>query len=261
MCRKRGRIVLVGVTGLELNRADFYEKRAELPGELLPMARAPLRSDLRDKGQDHPLGFVRWTEQRNFEGVLDLLASGQLDKAPDYPSLCVRGRPKGIPKRLTADKTCLRHAAAIQLASGAAHGAQRDTAGWRDVCRREAGDGIYSGAGNYASRMLIPAFKAAGRAASYHRYGRHQLARSMARKRASPRLRPTSLALLANPAINTVAIVYAARYPRCVSWRRCCRREKSVFVEKPLAIDAEGLGRGARRTTPRSRARVSAAHR
>ena len=78
MCRKRGRIVLVGVTGLELSRADFYEKELTFQ---VSCSYGPGRYDpnYEEQGQDYPVGFVRWTEQRNFEAVLDLLAEGRLD--------------------------------------------------------------------------------------------------------------------------------------------------------------------------------------
>src|SRR5690606_26494739 len=81
MCRKRGRIILVGVTGLELNRADFYEKELSFQ---VSCSYGPGRYDsvYEEGGQDYPVGFVRWTEQRNFEAVLDMLASGRLDVAP-----------------------------------------------------------------------------------------------------------------------------------------------------------------------------------
>ncbi|HAJ45583.1 MAG TPA: dehydrogenase, partial [Alphaproteobacteria bacterium] len=81
MCRKRGRIVLVGVVGLELSRADFYEKELTFqvscsygPGRYDP--------DYEEGGQKYPIGFVRWTEQRNFEAVLDLMDSGALKVEP-----------------------------------------------------------------------------------------------------------------------------------------------------------------------------------
>src|SRR5882672_9001283 len=81
MCRKRGRIVLVGVTGLQLNRADFYEKELTFqvscsygPGRYDP--------DYEQGGRDYPFGFVRWTEQRNFEAVLELMTSNRLDVLP-----------------------------------------------------------------------------------------------------------------------------------------------------------------------------------
>ena len=81
MCRKRGRIVLVGVTGLELSRADFYAKELSFQ---VSCSYGPGRYDpaYEEGGQDYPVGFVRWTEQRNFEAVLDLMASGQLDVTP-----------------------------------------------------------------------------------------------------------------------------------------------------------------------------------
>jgi len=78
MCRKRGRIVLVGVTGLELRRSDFYEKELSFQ---VSCSYGPGRYDpeYEEKGHDYPIGYVRWTEQRNFEAVLDMLASGRLD--------------------------------------------------------------------------------------------------------------------------------------------------------------------------------------
>ncbi len=65
-CRKRGRIVLVGVIGLELSRADFFEKELTFQ---VSCSYGPGRYDTNyeEKGQDYPVGFVRWTEQRNFE--------------------------------------------------------------------------------------------------------------------------------------------------------------------------------------------------
>ena len=81
MCRKRGRIVLVGVVGLELSRADFYEKELSFQ---VSCSYGPGRYDpnYEERGQDYPIGLVRWTEQRNFEAVLDMLAEERLDVSP-----------------------------------------------------------------------------------------------------------------------------------------------------------------------------------
>lgn len=81
MSRKRGRIVLTGVTGLQLERADFYEKELTFQ---VSCSYGPGRYDTfyEDQGNDYPPGFVRWTENRNFEAVLDLLVSGALDPLP-----------------------------------------------------------------------------------------------------------------------------------------------------------------------------------
>lgn len=81
MCRKRGRIVLVGVAGLNLRRADFYEKELTFQ---VSCSYGPGRYDdtYELKGQDYPIGYVRWTVQRNFEAVLGAIAGGRLDVAP-----------------------------------------------------------------------------------------------------------------------------------------------------------------------------------
>ncbi|MEW4526242.1 bi-domain-containing oxidoreductase [Maioricimonas sp. JC845] len=78
MCRKRGRIVLVGVVGLELSRDDFYHKELSFQ---VSCSYGPGRYDeeYETNGQDYPLPYVRWTEQRNFEAVLGAMASGQVD--------------------------------------------------------------------------------------------------------------------------------------------------------------------------------------
>ena len=74
MCRKRGRIVLVGATGLHLQRSDFYEKELQFR---VSCSYGPGRYDpqYEDQGVDYPIGFVRWTEQRNFEAILDQFSS------------------------------------------------------------------------------------------------------------------------------------------------------------------------------------------
>jgi len=77
MCRKRARIVLVGVVGLKFNRADFYEKELSFQ---VSCSYGPGRYDTlyEEEGNDYPIGFVRWTEQRNFSSVLHLMKLGQL---------------------------------------------------------------------------------------------------------------------------------------------------------------------------------------
>jgi len=77
ICRKRGRIVLVGVTGLNLDRSLFYEKELSFQ---VSCSYGPGRYDpeFEEKGNDYPYGFVRWTEQRNFEAVLTLLTDNGL---------------------------------------------------------------------------------------------------------------------------------------------------------------------------------------
>ncbi len=77
MCRQRGRIVLVGVVNLNINRADFYEKELTFQ---VSCSYGPGRYDMQyeQKGQDYPYSFVRWTEQRNFEAVLAAMSNRTL---------------------------------------------------------------------------------------------------------------------------------------------------------------------------------------
>jgi predicted dehydrogenase/threonine dehydrogenase-like Zn-dependent dehydrogenase len=77
MSRKRGRIILVGVIGLELSRAEFYEKELSFQ---VSCSYGPGRYDenYEQKGNDYPLAFVRWTEKRNFETILNSISTHKL---------------------------------------------------------------------------------------------------------------------------------------------------------------------------------------
>src|SRR3546814_719577 len=106
MCRKRGRIVLVGVTGLNLNRADFYEKELSFQ---VSCSYGPGRYDLEyeDKGRDYPIGYVRWTEGRNFERSEEhhseqRLATADRKSVGEGKSVAVRVNPGG--RRIIKEK-------------------------------------------------------------------------------------------------------------------------------------------------------------
>ena len=78
ICRKRGRVILVGVVGLNMSRADFYEKEITFQ---VSCSYGPGRYDpiYEKKGLDYPIGHVRWTENRNFSAILDLISNGGLN--------------------------------------------------------------------------------------------------------------------------------------------------------------------------------------
>ena len=78
MSRKRGRIILVGVVGMNILRSDFYKKELSFQ---VSCSYGPGRYDSQyeEKGMDYPYPYVRWTEQRNFEAVLEAMATGRLD--------------------------------------------------------------------------------------------------------------------------------------------------------------------------------------
>lgn len=238
MCRKRGRIILVGVSGLELNRADFYEKEISFQ---VSCSYGPGRYDPRyeQKGEDYPFGFVRWTEQRNFEAVLDLLDSGQLDVKPLISHRFPFETAEQAYATLSEDKSGLgilldytspieeRLVSKVTLVADSRFDTQKPVIG-------------FIGAGNYASRVLIPAFKEAG--AQLHTVvtsaGLSGVTngRSMGFAEASNDV----TAMLADPQINTVTV--ATRHDSHARFvAQALKAGKNVFVEKPLAIDRESL--------------------
>jgi len=77
MSRKKGRIVLVGVIGLDIQRSDFFKKELSFQ---VSCSYGPGRYDdnYEQKGNDYPLPYVRWTEKRNFEAVLNAISTGKL---------------------------------------------------------------------------------------------------------------------------------------------------------------------------------------
>jgi predicted dehydrogenase/threonine dehydrogenase-like Zn-dependent dehydrogenase len=239
MSRQRGRIILVGVTGLELNRAEFYEKELRFQ---VSCSYGPGRYDpaYEDKGQDYPLGFVRWTEQRNFEAILDMMSMGQLDVSQLITHRYVFSDANGAYQTLTQDPKSLgillkyehdenedKLITSVSLSHSHKFHADKPIIG-------------FIGAGNYASRMLIPAFKEAGAQL-------HSIATSggtsgvvHGEKNQFSEATTDTQAMLGNPQINTIAVV--TRHNSHAGFV-CTALEngKNVFVEKPLAINTEQL--------------------
>lgn len=81
MCRKKGKVVLVGVVGMEINRGDIYAKELDFQ---ISTSYGPGRydSNYEEKGLDYPLAYVRWTENRNMTEYLQLLNEGKIKVEP-----------------------------------------------------------------------------------------------------------------------------------------------------------------------------------
>jgi predicted dehydrogenase/threonine dehydrogenase-like Zn-dependent dehydrogenase len=238
MCRKRGRIILVGVTGLELNRSDFYEKELTFQ---VSCSYGPGRYDplYEEQGQDYPLGFVRWTEQRNFEAILEMMASGRLDVKPLITHrFDFEDAPKAY-ELLTKDKSAL--GIILRYQSPAENRAIR-TISLSAKASGSPGKACmgFIGAGNYASRILIPAFKKAG--AQFHTIVTSGgISGVIHGDKAGFAHASTDMdAMLANEEINTVAIVTRHdTHARFVI--KALEAGKHVFVEKPLALTLDEL--------------------
>lgn len=234
MCRKRGRIVLVGVTGLELSRTIFYEK------ELSFQVSCSYDPVYEDKALDYPFAYVRWTEQRNFEAILDLMAAGRIDVAPlithrfplseaekAYQMIAGNTEPYiGIVLTYEPDQ--------LDLSRTVTLGSEEPVAAGSPVI------GMI-GAGGYAGGVLLPAMKKAGGvrfrsiASSSGVSGTH-----LGRKFGFASSTTDMETIFADPDINTVVIT-TRHNSHAALVGKGLRAGKHVFVEKPLCLTLEEL--------------------
>lgn len=237
MLRKRGRIVLVGVVGLELSRADFYEKELSFQ---VSCSYGPGRYDAayEEGGQDYPIGFVRWTEQRNFEAVLDLLAAGTLDAAPLISHRFALEEAPAAFTLLASDEPSLGIVIDYPTADVPAPLARRVALGPAPLPAKATV--AFLGAGNYAGRVLIPAFKSAGAKLKTVVSGGGVSAAHFGAKYGFAEAATESAAALQDPAIDTVVI--ATRHDaHAHQVLAALQAGKHVFCEKPLCLTHEEL--------------------
>ncbi len=243
MSRKRGRIVLVGVVGLELSRAAFYEKELSFQ---VSTSFGPGRYDpaYEEGGHDYPLGYVRWTAQRNIGAVLEMMESGKLDVSPLVSHRFDFGRAleayelvKGDAPTLGVVFTYPPEAASDDLRRATVRQAPPSFSS--KTASPVAG---FIGAGNHAVRALLPALKGSGTrlkaiASSGGLSGVHA-----GRKFGFEESTTDAAALIADDEIDTVFI--ATRHDsHCDFVCRALEAGKHVFVEKPIALSRDELSR------------------
>lgn len=237
MSRQRGRIILVGVTGLELSRDDFYKKELSFQ---VSCSYGPGRYDeaYEVQGQDYPLPYVRWTEQRNFEAVLALMADGKIDVSAMVTHVFQMTEAEKAYDVLHSDKTALGILLKYPAVAEFRRTVQLNTPSKSH--KPETCTVACIGSGSFASRVLIPAFKAAG--AHLKTLVSSQGVSSVVHgKRQGFEQASTDFdAVLADASINTVVI--ATRHEQHAKQVvRALRAGKHVFVEKPLAITKDEL--------------------
>ena len=242
MCRQRGRIVLVGVTGLELSRADFYEKELSFQ---VSCSYGPGRYDpaYEEGGRDYPIGFVRWTEQRNFEAVLDLMASGKLNVGPLISHRFALERAVDAYDLLASDEPSLgillQYPGAAAQAPGALVQQRTVVLSSAPIVAGKASV-VFLGAGNYASRTLIPAFKTAGASLRIVVSSGGVSAAHQGRKHGFASASTDAAAALADPAVDTVVV--ATRHDaHARQVLAALQAGKHVFCEKPLCLTLDEL--------------------
>ncbi|MEZ5031456.1 MAG: bi-domain-containing oxidoreductase [Saprospiraceae bacterium] len=237
MCRKRGRIVLVGVAPLVLDRADFFEKELTFQ---VSCSYGPGRYDpyYEQKGQDYPIGFVRWTEQRNFEAVLQAMAAGQLQVRPlitqvvdleDYQQIYGDMRQAGaIASLLRYPRTASPAATSVQVSTPSFAG--------------QTGLIGILGAGNFTGATLLPALKKSGAVVKTIVSNRGLSGTNLARKYGIARSSTREEDVYQDPEIS--GIIITTRHDLHAGQTiAALQAGKHVFVEKPLAIHREELDR------------------
>jgi predicted dehydrogenase/threonine dehydrogenase-like Zn-dependent dehydrogenase len=249
LCRDRATVVIVGDVGLQLRRAPFYERELILrfarsygPGRYEPSYEA--------WGVDFPAGQVRWTEGRNFEAVLDLLAAGRLkvsdlvthsydiaNAAAAYQLIEQRTEPY-LAVRLTYPVTAAAADGCVRLKSapppaapapgGSTPGGSTPGVGW-------------AGAGAFSTRTLLPAFRAAGfdhfvAVASASGLSAVRTAASYGFEKAVS----GAEAVISDPDVGVVVIATPHDTHSGLT-ARALRAGRHVWCEKPLALTTDEL--------------------
>ncbi len=237
MCRQRGRIILVGVTGLELSRADFYKKELSFQ---VSCSYGPGRYDTQyeELGQDYPLGFVRWTEQRNFEAFLDILTHDAINLQPLLTHRFDFSEAE-LAYALFQDPTLklgilLNYPQTVDI--------ENQTLRLREPATSPSSAESIAviGAGNYASRVLIPAFKAAGAELTTIAASTGISCAQLGKKFGFETISTATNDIFSNPDVNSVVI--ASRHDSHAGYViKALHSGKNVFVEKPLCLTLDEL--------------------
>jgi predicted dehydrogenase len=236
IARDRGRVVAIGAVGLSLPRKVYYEKEISF---INSRSYGPGRYDLNyeENGQDYPLGYVRWTEGRNFEAVVDLMAGGKLKVEPlithrfpieqgskAYDVITGKKKEKFLGVLLTYTE------GNEKMEGSAVHFSPSKTYKTASVNL-----GVL-GAGLFANAALLPAIKKAGDinlvgiASSGGLHAQHS-----GKKFGFQYATSDEDEILNDPNINTVAIL-TRHDSHAELVVKALKAGRHVFVEKPLAL-------------------------
>jgi predicted dehydrogenase len=235
MSRKRGRIVLVGVIGLDIQRADFYEKELSFQ---VSCSYGPGRydEDYEQKGIDYPIGFVRWTEKRNFEAVLSAIASQRLkvkDLITEVVDLKDYLHIYGDMKNSRSIASIMRYDGSVDISKTSVPVFNRSFEGKNDVI------GII-GAGNFTSAMIIPMLSKIGGNLKYIASAKGLSGTTLAKKYKIANSTTDYRDILNDTAVNAVVIT-TRHNQHAAQVIEALQAHKHVFVEKPLALTYEEL--------------------
>jgi predicted dehydrogenase/threonine dehydrogenase-like Zn-dependent dehydrogenase len=259
VARDRGIVVAVGTVGMELQRKLYYEKELDFR---VSRSYGPGRYDVayEQKGRDYPIGYVRWSETRNMEAFLQLLADGKVDVRPLIThSFAIENA--GAAYEVITGKTREAHLGVVitypetapLLAKDARNGAPAFVPGASlrrlELISRRAGSlpsgqvrvGVL-GAGNFAQGVLIPAIKAAGAEMAGLCASSGARAKSSADKFGFAFCTTDEEEIYSDASINAIAIA-TRHHLHAGQVVRALEAGKHVFCEKPLCLNEQELER------------------
>ncbi|HEX5067016.1 MAG TPA: bi-domain-containing oxidoreductase, partial [Myxococcota bacterium] len=248
LCRMKGRVVAVGATAMDLDRRSFYEKELELR---MSMSYGPGRYDRRyeELGLDYPIEYVRWTENRNLQAFLELVAARAVDPGALDTEIVDFADAEAAYEALAAGR---RRGLGVIFRYGDAAPAQSELALASRVAKPQGEVGVaFVGAGNYAKAILLPAVKAlSGVSARRIVTATGPSARRSAEKFGYAECGTDPRAAFDDPAVDLVFVStqHDSHAPLACD---ALRAGKAVWLEKPAALDEaqlEALAQAVRET-------------
>ncbi len=234
MSRKRGRIILVGVIGLNISRADFYEKELSFQ---VSCSYGPGRYDdkYEKQGIDYPLPFVRWTEKRNFQAILQAISQKNLTVADMITERVPLGNYKDIYSNISSQDSI---ASILEYPENSDSKSVVSVPGSTFAGGR-GGIGII-GAGNFTSATMLPALAAINAPIVSIASAAGLSGTTMAKKHKIPKSTTDYKTFFTDKDIDLVMIT-TRHNEHAHMVIEALQAGKHVFVEKPLALNKEEL--------------------
>jgi predicted dehydrogenase len=248
IARDRGTLILIGDVPVDLPRARLYEKELSFR---IARSYGPGRYDVEyeKRGLDYPVGYVRWTQQRNMQCVLDLQVRGLLDVGSLVAGVFPVEEAARAYERLGGDDSRRpRGALLLSYETGEDESLRAAAvAAESDLRPRVTSPGGAPrigliGPGRFAATVLVPALADAGAQLELVGGGSGPSAEAAQRNLGFERVASSELAVINDPGID--AVVIATRHGSHAELvTRALAANKHVFCEKPLALDQEELAR------------------